>query len=281
MSESTSNPSAKDPKRRSQRDEDEQRKQPVLYSVRGATAVITLDSPYNRNAISPGLVEGLRAGLRAAESDPDVRSVRLEHTGPAFCAGADLRAVGTSPEAQRDSTAAVADLLEAMLVHPKPIVAVITGHVRAGGMGLAACADAVFAGPRATFGLSEVRIGVAPALVSAVVMPRLLPRAGSRWLLGGEAVPSDDAAAAGFITESCEDPSAAADQLEAAFAASAPGAMAEMRKLVNAEALNRLREQRQDLLDLSVRLFMSAEAAAGLRAFNRKQPPPWQTASSS
>lgn len=254
---------------------------PVLYEVEGCVAHVTLDSPSNRNAISPALVDSLLEALRAAEENAQVRSVRLSHTGNTFCAGADLKATGTSVEAQRHMGEKMAQLLLAMLEHPKPIVAVVDGHVRAGGMGIIAAADSVFAGPAATFGLSEVRIGVTPALVSAVVLPRMTQRGASRWFIGGETFSAHVALEAGFITEVCSESegdksaSVVAGQLERAFAKSAPRAMAESKKLVNAPVVSKLAAERDALVDLSCRMFMSEEARAGVQAFQKRQLAPW------
>lgn len=254
---------------------------PVLYEVEGCVAHVTLDSPSNRNAISPALIDSLLGALRSAEENAQVRSVRLSHTGNTFCAGADLKATGTSVEAQRHMGEKMAQLLLAILEHPKPIVAVVDGHVRAGGMGIIAAADSVFAGPAATFGLSEVRIGVTPALVSAVVLPRMTQRSASRWFIGGETFSAHEALEVGFITEVCSESegdksaSGVAGQLEQAFAKSALRAMAESKKLVNAPVVSKLVAERDALVELSCRMFMSEEARAGVQAFQKRQPVPW------
>lgn len=254
---------------------------PVGYREDGAVAHVTLDSPSNRNAISPALVDGLLDALRTASSHAEVRSIRLSHTGNTFCAGADLKATGTSVKAQRSMSFKMAELLQTMLEHPKPIVAVVNGHVRAGGMGIIAAADAVFAGPDATFGLSEVRIGVTPALVSAVIVPRMTQRSASRWFIAGETHSTHEAAEAGLITQACSEPvgensaSGAASQLERAFAKSAPRAMAESKRLVNIDVVKKLVKECDTLVDLSCRMFMSEEARAGVQAFQQRQQAPW------
>lgn len=142
----------------------------VSYSVVGAVVRLTLDSPHNRNALSSTLVGQLRAGLAAAAANPDVRAVVLGHTGGTFCAGADLSEATTGDPQQAAVGRAheLVALLRAIVECPVPVIAAIDGHVRAGGMGLVGACDIAIAGPRSTFALTEVRIGVAPARKSVV-----------------------------------------------------------------------------------------------------------------
>ncbi|MDX2765978.1 enoyl-CoA hydratase-related protein, partial [Streptomyces europaeiscabiei] len=130
----------------------------VRYAHHRGIATLTLDSPANRNALSAALVAELRDALDRCGKDDTVRAVVLTHTGNTFCAGADLR---DPPDPQ-----ALVDLLRRLLELPKPVVARVTGHVRAGGLGLLGACDIAAAGPEATFALTEVRIGVAPAVIS-------------------------------------------------------------------------------------------------------------------
>ncbi len=169
---------------------------------RRPVARLTLNSPHNRNALSTTLVTQLHQGLRAAEADPAVRVVVLGHTGGTFCAGADLSEAGGgdargdrergaagrsgSPPSAYDLAVARAGemtaLLRAIVSSPRPVIAAINGHVRAGGFGLVGACDIVVAGPRSTFALTEARIGVAPAIISLTLLPKL-SRAGCRPLL--------------------------------------------------------------------------------------------------
>ncbi|WP_206336394.1 enoyl-CoA hydratase-related protein, partial [Streptomyces torulosus] len=130
---------------------------------RGITT-LTLDSPANRNALSADLVRDLSEALAHCAKDDATRAVLLTHTGTTFCAGADLRRP-PRPEA-------VVGLLRGILDLPKPVVARVTGHVRAGGLGLLGACDITAAGPDATFAFTEVRIGVAPAVISLTLRPR-------------------------------------------------------------------------------------------------------------
>lgn len=170
---------------------------------RGVTT-LTLDSPHNRNALSKGLVSALYEGLERAADDPSVRAVLLTHTGSTFCAGADLREGSGSP-------ADMAALLRAIVELPKPVVARVEGHVRAGGTGLLGACDISVAGPGSTFAFTEARIGVAPAVISMPLLPRLDARAAARYYLTGERFDAAEAARIGLVTLAAgEDRTAAA-----------------------------------------------------------------------
>ena len=128
-----------------------------------AVETLTLDSPHNRNALSASLVGELAEALTDAGKDTDVRAVVLTHTGNTFSAGADLRDP-PPPEA-------LVGLLRQIIELPRPVVARITGHVRAGGLGLLAACDIAAASTEATFAFTEVRIGVVPAVISLPLLP--------------------------------------------------------------------------------------------------------------
>lgn len=158
---------------------------------RGVTT-LTLDSPANRNALSAALVAELRDALRQCGEDESVRAVVLSHTGGTFCAGADLR---DPPEPK-----VLVKLLRQLLELPKPVVARVTGHVRAGGLGLLGACDIAAAGADATFAFTEVRVGVAPAVISLTLRPRTDPRALARYYLTGETLDPAEAARIGLVT---------------------------------------------------------------------------------
>ena len=149
--------------------------------VRTATAAgvttVTLDSPANRNALSTPLMRELMGALTGALTDPAVRVVVLSHTGPVFCSGADLKETAEARADGRVPAELLADVLAAIWEFPKPVIARIAGPARAGGLGLIAAADLAVCTHEATFAFSEVRLGVIPAVISATVLPRLLPRA--------------------------------------------------------------------------------------------------------
>ena len=174
----------------------------VDYAVDGPVARLTLNSPHNRNAMSSALIRQLQEGLRRAAGDPAVRTVVLGHAGNTFCAGADLsETAGADPgTAMATRTLEMIALLRAIVECPLPVIAAVDGHVRAGGMGLVGACDIAIAGPRSTFALTEVRIGVAPAMISLTLLPKLTPRAAARYYLTGETFNADRAAEIGLVT---------------------------------------------------------------------------------
>src|SRR3984885_14394697 len=143
----------------------------VQYSVTRGIARIALDSPRNRNALSAAMVAQLTRALATADADAGVRAVELTHTGNTFCAGADLSEA--SQGGMKDGAVRVLALLRQIVALPKPVVGSIDGHVRAGGLGIVGACDIVLAGPKSPFAFSEVRLGLAPAMISLTTLPRL------------------------------------------------------------------------------------------------------------
>lgn len=238
----------------------------VSSPVRGITTV-TLDAPERRNALSAELVGALAEALGDLGEDRDTRAVLLTHTGTTFCSGADLKA----PPDPRDFVA----LLRQLVALPKPVAARVDGHVRAGGLGLLGACDVAVAGPGATFAFTEVHIGVAPAVISLPLLPRLDPSAASRYYLTGERFDAAEAARAGLVTVAAADVDAALEPLLDGFRAAAPGALAETKKLLTARVLDAFDDQSDALTALSARLFGSAEARDGMTAFLERRERPW------
>ncbi|WP_017239378.1 enoyl-CoA hydratase family protein [Streptomyces sp. SS] len=232
---------------------------------RGITT-LALDSPDTRNALSAPLVAELADALTACGKDPAVRAVVLTHTGTTFSAGADLKAP--------PSPYAFVDLLRQILELPKPVVAHVTAgsHTRAGGLGLLGAADIVLAGQGADFALTEVRIGVAPAVVSLTLLPRLDPRAAARHYLTGERFGVPEAVTMGLVTATDD---ALATVLDALRAGS-PQGLREAKRLVTAKVLETFERDAEDLVQRSATLFASAEAREGMTAFLERRDPAWR-----
>lgn len=249
----------------------------VHYAVDGAVARLTLDSPHNRNALSAKLVDQLRDGLRRAADDAAVRAVVLDHTGNTFCAGADLsEATGSDPlEAAAVRAHQLAGLLRSIVECPRPVIGAVDGHVRAGGMGLVGACDIVIAGPRSTFALTEARIGVAPAIISLTLLPKLSPRAAARYYLTGETFDSRRAAAIGLVTSTADDVGFAVAAVTAELAKASPQGLAASKALTTAAVLEGFDRDAGRLAEESARLFVSEEAREGMLAFLQKRPPRW------
>lgn len=254
----------------------------VTYAVDGHTARLTLDSPHNRNALSTTLVNQLHQGLRDAAADPAVRVVVLGHTGTTFCAGADLSegsaaAAGSPYEATVQRSREMAALLRAIVEAPLPVIGAVDGHVRAGGMGLVAACDIAVAGPRSTFALTEARIGVAPAIISLTLLPKLSARAAARYYLTGETFDAATAAEIGLVTIGADDVGAAVDSLVADLGRGSPQGLAASKALTTAGVLAGFDRDAQRLAAESARLFVSDEAREGMLAFLQKRPPAWRS----
>jgi enoyl-CoA hydratase/carnithine racemase len=246
----------------------------------GPFARLTLNSPHNRNALSTALVGQLHQGLRDAAADPAVRLVVLGHTGGTFCAGADLsEASGGDPgdpaAMAADRAREMAALMRAIVESPLPVIAAIDGHVRAGGFGLVGACDIAVAGPRSTFALTEARIGVAPAIISLTLLPKMSPRSAARYYLTGEKFDARTAAEIGLITLAADDADAAVAQLISEVSKGSPQGLAASKALTTAAVLAGFDRDAERLGAESARLFVSDEAREGMLAFLQKRPPSW------
>ncbi|MEU3255016.1 enoyl-CoA hydratase family protein [Streptomyces sp. NPDC006997] len=228
---------------------------------------VSLDSPATRNALSAALVDALAGALAECGEDDDVRAVVLTHSGNTFCAGADLR---DPPHPD-----ALVGLLRQLVELPKPVVARVTGHVRAGGLGLLAACDIAVASTDASFAFTEVRIGVAPAVISLTLLPRGDPRALARYYLTGERFDAPEAARIGLLTAAGEDADAVLGPVLDGLRKSAPQALAETKRLLTARVLEGFDRDAGELTALSARLFSSAQAREGMTAFLERRDPEW------
>lgn len=157
----------------------------------------------------------------------------------------------------------------------KPVVARVTGHVRAGGLGLLAACDITAASTEATFAFTEVRIGVAPAVISLALLPRTDPRALARYYLTGERFDATEAARIGLLTVAGEDVDTALAPVLDGLRRAAPQALAETKQLLTARVLETFDRDAADLTALSARLFASPQAREGMTAFLERWDPPW------
>ena len=249
----------------------------VQHVVDGAVARLTLNSPHNRNALSTTLVNQLHQALREAVANPAVRVVALGHTGNTFCAGVDLsQASAADPfEMAAERAQQLAVLLRAIVESPVPVIATVDGHVRAGGLGLVGACDIAVAGPRSSFALTEARIGVAPAVISLTLLPKMSARAAARYYLTGETFDAATAAEIGLITMAADDVDTAVASLVADVGRASPQGLAASKALTTAALLAGFDRDAERLTADSARLFVSDEAREGMLAFLQKRPPHW------
>src|ERR1700730_14004900 len=174
----------------------------VRYEAGDEVATVTLDSPRNRNALSAQLVAEVSARLGEAGAGRSGRALVLTHAGRVFCSGADLAAAGTG--SLGGSGTAIMTLLRLIVELPKPVIARIAGHVRAGGMGIVGACDLAVAAQDASFAFTEARIGVTPAMISLTTLDIMDPRQVMRLYLTGETFGAAQARELGLITVACE-----------------------------------------------------------------------------
>jgi len=155
----------------------------VHYDVVDALATITLDSQHNRNALSRQLVTELFGHLEAAEADDAVRVVLIRAEGKVFCSGADLSEA--TSDGMEEGARRIVELQRLIATMGKPVVTRLHGAVRAGGIGIVAASDIAIATEDATFALTEVKLGLAAAIISLTVHHRMSPRAAALTTLGG------------------------------------------------------------------------------------------------
>lgn len=244
----------------------------VHASSSGGLDRLVLDSPRNRNALSLKLLGELRSGV-AHSLESDSRALLLDHCGPVFCSGVDLRERQELGPDGPSHAAILADLLRELWAYSKPILCRVAGRVRGGGMGLVACSDIVVATPESDFAYSEVRVGVAPALVSAVALQkvplgRLLP-----WLLTGEAFGAEAAQSMGLVTAVTEE--ASVEPYAKALLLGGPQALQSTKRVSRQAAGAEVDELLTELEELAARAFTGPEALEGMAAFSARRPAAW------
>jgi methylglutaconyl-CoA hydratase len=248
----------------------------VRSETRGAVCTVTLCDEARRNALSRQLIGEMVQAFEAAEADDDVRVIVLTNEGSAFCAGADLseRSAGAAGEPPA-AVVSPGQLFGRFARSPKPYVGRIAGHCVAGGMGLAAAMDISVAVEDVKFGFTEVRIGVAPAVISVVCLPKMRSADARAAFLRGRRFDGAEAARLGLINAAVprerldEEVDAVLDDLLLA----APGGLAASKRLL-AEVPDLTTD---DALawtsQLSAELFTTDEAREGMTAFLEKRPP--------
>ena len=239
----------------------------VHYEVADRVAMITLDSQHNRNALSRQLVTELFAHLETAAADDEVVVVLVQAAGRVFCSGADLSEA--SAQNMAEATRRIVDLQRLIVAMDKPVVTRVAGAVRAGGIGIVAASDIAIASEDATFALTEVKLGLAAAIISLTVHHRMTPRAASLTTLGGEVFDGAAAASYGLVTKAvaAHDLDAEVGHVCASLSTGAAQGLRESKRLLNADLLARIDARGEEMSALSARLFASDEAREAMTAF--------------
>lgn len=245
-------------------------------------ARLTLSRPEVHNAFDDVLIEELTATLEALDRDPQVRVLVLTGTGASFSAGADLAWMRRMAQAGADENRAdalrLARLMRALEGLSKPTIARVNGAAFGGGVGLVACCDIAIAADTATFALSEVKLGLVPAVISPYVIAAIGARQARRWFQSAETFSAAEAQRIGLLHQAV--PADALDstvQRQCALLLKAgPLAVAEAKALVRRSQATDAAALDAQNADLIARLRVSPEGQEGLCAFLDKRKPDWQ-----
>ena len=249
----------------------------TTLDISGGVARITLNRPDNRNALSRELVFSLTEHFDRALTDPASRVVVLTGTGNTFCAGADLKEQRQPLPADAPPAPGLPELITRIMESPKPVIGRINGHALAGGLGLAASCDISIAAESATMGFTEVRIGVAPAIISVVCLPKMRIADATELFLTGERIPAAKAAEVGLINRAVPDDQldAAVDELVGKLLLGGPIALGKCKELLWRVPKMEREEAFDWAAEYSAALFRSPEGQEGLKAFAERRKPSW------
>ncbi|MDG2334533.1 MAG: enoyl-CoA hydratase-related protein [Myxococcota bacterium] len=251
--------------------------EPVRVTTEHGIMTATLVDVDNRNALGSALLNGLIDAIATANADPDLRAVVITNEGSTFCAGANLKEQSGTVKTQGNSNIGFGDLLEAIQQSPTPILGKIRGHVVGGGNGLAAALDISIADEAVKFGFTEVRLGVIPAIISVVCLPKMRAGEAMEAFLRGNRFPASRAAELGLINRAVP-----ADQLDAAveevladLRKGGPSALGLAKRLVYEVPAMEQKEAFKYTARLSAKLFAGEEAKEGMAAFLGRRKAAW------
>jgi methylglutaconyl-CoA hydratase len=257
---------------------------PSLASNRqGPVALLTLNRPERHNAFDDALIAELTDALRTAEADETIRVVILSAAGRSFSAGADLnwmkRVATASQEENKRDAMALAALMRTLAELRKPTIARVQGAAYGGGVGLVACCDIAVAAVRATFALTEARLGLIPAVISPYVVAAIGARQARRYFMTAESLDAAEAWRLGLVHELAQDEAdldGKVAKIVDALLACGPAAQVECKSLVRAVTNRPVSlELIQDTAERIARVRASAEGVEGVRAFLEKRRSAW------
>ena len=253
----------------------------VTTNLTAGVYTITLADPDNRNALSRQLTRELGAAMDRVDSDDDIRVVVLTNEGSVFCAGADLseRSADDRPGESSDSGEEQDPLgfFGRIRRSPKPWIGKINGHAVAGGLGLAAAMDISVVLETAKMGFSEVRIGVAPAIISVICLPKMRAAEASEAFLRGNRFSAVEGQRLGLINYAvpADELDAKVEEIVADVVLGGPLALAASKQLVNDVPHMPFNDAMAWTSKLSGSLFESDEGQEGMKAYLQKRSPSW------
>ncbi len=255
----------------------------VLVEVGGGVATLTLNRPEVHNAFDDALIDRLTRALEDVAARGDVRAVVLAGTGKSFCAGADLahmkKAAGFSEAENVADAQELARLLMVLGGLPKPTVALVQGPAYGGGVGLVSACDIVLAADRASFALTEVRLGLIPAVISPFVVRAIGESHSRRFMLTGERFGAETALRIGLVHEvvPAETLQARGGEIVEMLLQCSPDAHRRAKALIDAVAGRPIDQALAD--DVASRIAAaraSDDGREGIAAFLEKRPPKWR-----
>ena len=249
----------------------------LLKSFEGGVARLTLNRPKVHNAFDGDLIAALLAALDEAAADPALRVVVLAASGRSFCAGADLRWMAQQG-ANAEGAETMARVFERLDAFPKPVIARVQGAARGGGTGLVSACDIVVATASASFQFSEVRLGLAPAVISPYVIARIGVMAAREFFVTGERFDAERALGMGMVNYVLADEAALEAKVLAlctSIRKGAPQAVIENKRLARTVMSLSPDARFEETSALIARLRAGDEGQEGMRAFISKRRPAW------
>ena len=246
----------------------------------GKIAIVTLNRPEKRNAISTPMIEDIFAALNAAQEDSSIRVVILTGAGKAFCSGMDLE---TLQAIAKQTTKRILPIrgawpecFSSFTDFPKPLITAVNGAAIAGGCGLATLSDFTIAAPEAKFGYTEVRIGFIPALVSVMLRRQVGEKHARDLLLTGRIIDASDAFRLGLVNEivPLEDLMKRAREVAIMYLESSPVSLAMTKRLLMSHD-NRMHEELELATQENARIRGTEDFREGLASFLEKRKPKW------
>jgi methylglutaconyl-CoA hydratase len=259
--------------------------QSIITEVDGAVGILTLNKAERHNAFDEVLIAEITAGLRELEDDPRVRAVVLSSTGKSFCAGADLnwmkRAAGYSQEENLRDAHKLAELMRTLNELSKPTIARVQGPAYGGGVGLIAACDIAVATYDALFALTEVKLGILPAVISPYVLAAIGERHARRYMLTAERLSAAEAYRIGLLHEIVpgeEQLDEAIGEILDSLLKNGPQAQAQCKALIRAVSGQPIDETTiEETAQRITSVRSSPEGKEGLTAFLEKRKPNWIT----
>lgn len=249
---------------------------------RDGNATVMLNRPEVHNAFDPEIVEALTSALKKLEADPIVRAVVIVGAGTSFCAGADIehmkKSATFSPQQNVKAAQQTARMLYTLYKLRKPTIACVRGAVRGGGVGLVAACDIAIASRDATFRLSEVKLGIIPAMISPYVIAAIGERYAHRYMLSGEEFDVAEAFRIGLVHDIVEEEAlnATVGRMLAHLYSSGPNAVVAIKQLIPVSTHAMIDDA---IVDETARRIAEVratpEAQEGLSAFLEKRKPAW------